>query len=86
MRKQAVAQDCCADCRVESLVTVDERGQMVLPKEIREKAGIGPGDKLALVVWEQGGEVCCLMLVKAEELTGMVRDRLGPVLRAALGA
>ena len=26
--------------RVESLITVDERGQTVLPKEVREKAGI----------------------------------------------
>ncbi|MCS6951935.1 MAG: HgcAB-associated protein [Bryobacterales bacterium] len=76
--------NCCAQWRVESLVTVDERGQMVLPKGIREKARIGAGDKLALVVWEQNGEVCCLMLVKADELSGMVRDRLGAVLRSAL--
>jgi DNA-binding transcriptional regulator/RsmH inhibitor MraZ len=27
-------------CRVEALVSVDERGQVVLPKELREKAGI----------------------------------------------
>lgn len=27
-------------CKVESLISIDERGQMVLPKEIREKAGI----------------------------------------------
>ena len=33
-------------CKVESIVGVDERGQMVLPKEIREKAKIGAGDKL----------------------------------------
>ena len=24
-------------CRVESLISVDERGQMVLPKELRDK-------------------------------------------------
>ncbi len=44
-------------CKVESLVAVDERGQMVLPKEIREKAGITAGDKLALVSWEKDGKV-----------------------------
>lgn len=78
-------ESCCAGFRVESLVSVDERGQMVLPKEVRERARIGSGDKLALVVCEQGEEVCCLMLVKAEALAGMVRDRLGPILRVALG-
>jgi antitoxin PrlF len=74
---------CC--CRIESLVTVDERGQMVLPKEIREKAGIRPGQKLALIGWERHGEICCLALMKAEEFTGMVKDVLGPILRDITG-
>jgi AbrB family looped-hinge helix DNA binding protein len=39
--------------KVEALVNVDERGQMVLPREVREKANIRPGDKLALVSWEK---------------------------------
>jgi hypothetical protein len=30
-------------CRVESLISVDERGQMVLPKELRDKAGLTRG-------------------------------------------
>ncbi len=67
-------------CRVESLVTVDERGQMVLPKEIREKAGIRAGDKLAVVSWEKGGKVCCISLIKAEEFAGMVKELLGPMM------
>jgi len=36
-------------CSVESVVSVDSRGQMVLPKDIREKANISAGDKLAVV-------------------------------------
>jgi len=67
-------------CQVTSLLSVDERGQMILPKEIREKAGIKAGDKLALVAWEKDGAVCCLTLIKADELGGMVKDKLGPVL------
>jgi AbrB family looped-hinge helix DNA binding protein len=43
-------------CKVESLISVDERGQMVLPKETRDKAGIHPGDKLALISWERVGK------------------------------
>ena len=63
-----------------SLLSVDERGQMILPKEIREKAGIKAGDKLALVAWEKDGAVCCLTLIKADELGGMVKEMLGPLL------
>jgi antitoxin PrlF len=66
--------------KVESLIAVDDRGQMVLPKELRDKAKIGAGDKLAVVTWEKEGKVCCLSLIKAEELTGMVRDLLGPLM------
>jgi antitoxin PrlF len=67
-------------CQVTALVSVDERGQMILPKDIRERAGIKPGDKLALVAWDKDGEFCCLTLIKANLLAGMVRDKLGPVL------
>lgn len=68
-------------CRVEALVSVDERGQMVIPKDVREAAGIKPGDKLALVLWRKGGAVCCMSLIKADELIGMVRGRLGPLMK-----
>jgi len=68
-------------CKVESLLSVDERGQMVLPKEVRERANIRPGDKLALVSWERNGKICCINLVKAEELSDMVRGILGPMMR-----
>ncbi len=50
--------------QVEALVSVDERGQMVLPKEIRDKADIRPGDKLAVTALEKDGKVCCLFISK----------------------
>jgi AbrB family looped-hinge helix DNA binding protein len=68
-------------CKVESLISVDERGQMVLPKDLREKANIKPGDKLALVSWEKEGEICCMALIKSEYLAGHVIDFLGPVMK-----
>lgn len=68
-------------CRVESVVSVDERGQMVLPKDIRQKAGIRAGDKLALIGWEDKGELCCISLIKAEQLGDMVKRLLGPMMR-----
>jgi len=68
-------------CQVEAVLSVDERGQMVLPKDIREKAEIKTGDKLALISWERDGRVCCLALMKAENLSGMVKEVLGPLIQ-----
>ena len=67
-------------CKVEAVISVDDRGQMVLPKEIREKAKIRAGDKLAVISWEKDGEVCCISLVKAEDFTEMVKGLLGPMM------
>ena len=79
--------NCCASgssepcCKVESVVTIDERGQMVLPKDIREKAGIKAGDKLAIIAMRQEGKVCCLSMIKVEALADMVKGMLGPVMK-----
>ncbi len=84
---------CCAPanreiscCKVESIVSVDDRGQMVLPKEIRDKAKICTGDKLAVVSWEKDGEVCCISLIKAENFTEMVKGLLGPMMKDLVSA
>jgi AbrB family looped-hinge helix DNA binding protein len=66
------------------MISVDERGQMVLPKDIRERANIHAGDKLAVVSWEKDGKICCLTLIKAEELAGIVKDMLGPLIKDVL--
>ena len=74
---------CCegTGCRIEAVLNVDERGQMVLPKDVREKAGIKTGDKLALISWSRDGEVFCLALMKAGTLNGMVKNILGPLMQ-----
>jgi AbrB family looped-hinge helix DNA binding protein len=72
-------------CQVEFLIAVDERGQMVLPKEFRDRAKIGPGDKLALISWEKDGEVCCTVLMKAAHLADRVKEVLGPLMREMTG-
>ncbi len=81
-RKESCCEgDAGSCCRIESLLSVDDRGQMVLPKDLRDRAGIKAGDKLALVSWEKEGEVCCLMLIKADSLAAGVKDFIGPVLK-----
>ena len=68
-------------CSVEAVVSVDDRGQMVLPKEIRDRAGIRAGDKLAVIGFEQGERLCCISFIKVEELTGMVKPVMGPIMK-----
>ena len=88
MIKKGENESCCAPadreiscCKVESVISVDDRGQMVLPKEIRDKANIRAGDKLAVISWEKDGEVCCISLIKAEGFTNMVKGVLGPMMK-----
>lgn len=74
----------CEDdtCRIDAVVTMDAKGQIVLPKDLREKANFKPNEKLALVACEKNGEVCCITLVKAEKLVGAVTKALGPLLKS----
>ena len=95
MAKKSVKSSCCGPmtkgsplaggemtcCKVEALISVDERGQMVLPKELRDRAGIHAGDKLALATWEKEGKVCCFILIKAGEFGDMVKGLLGPLMQ-----
>ncbi len=80
--------NCCASagkdqpcCKVESVVSVDERGQMVLPKDLRDKANIKAGDKLAVVSWGQNEGLMCLALIKVDDLSALVKQMLGPMFK-----
>jgi antitoxin PrlF len=88
MAKKKTKESCCnqaipglGGCKVEAMITVDERGQMVLPKDLRDKIGVKPGDKLALVSMEKDGKICCISLIKAEEFSEMVKNILEPVMK-----
>lgn len=92
MPRRTLREPCCTTqtdeancCRIESLLSVDERGQMVLPKELRDRAGIQPGDKLALISWQKDGELCCFTLIKADVLAERVKEFLGPMLKGMTG-
>jgi AbrB family looped-hinge helix DNA binding protein len=74
----AVASECC---RLEALVTVDERGQIVLPKDVRESAGIRAGDKLAVVTSKKEEKLCCIMLMRVEELAESIKKALEPLIQ-----
>jgi antitoxin PrlF len=69
---------CC--CSVTAIVSVDEKGQLVLPKDIRTWIGLKPGDKLAVVSMGGKEEPCCLMLMRADSLNEAVRVKIDTVM------
>lgn len=66
------------------LVTVDGRGQMVLPADVRARLGVKAGDKLAVIPC--GGDECpsAVTLIKVDELTSAIKQLLGPALKDLL--
>ena len=86
MTQKEKDESCCVStekgcCKVESVVSIDERGQMVLPKDIREKIGINPGDKLAIITMRNDDKICCLTLIKVQNIEPMVKQILGPLMK-----
>lgn len=67
-------------CQVQAVLSIDNRGQIVLPKEVRKKANIRDGDKLALVSWMKKEGICCLSLIRTDdmssEVSGVMRSLL----------
>ncbi|MDW8049013.1 MAG: HgcAB-associated protein [Nitrososphaerota archaeon] len=72
-------------CGIDAVVTLDSKGQIVLPKDVREKIKLRPNDKLAIISCHSGDEACCLIMVKAENLGSSVKSFLGPILKEVLG-
>ena len=87
MTKKVEVENCCglggevsSCCQIEAIVTIDKRGQIILPKEVRKKANVSAGDKLAVISCEFKGETYCISLVKTDEFDDTVRNVLGPQL------
>ena len=76
------SQECC---RIVAIVSLDAKGQMVLPKELREQAGFAAGDKLAVSTWQREGKVVCLTLTRADELAPMLKNQLEPLMKGVFG-
>ena len=71
-------------CRIDAVITMDAKGQVVLPKDLREKADFKPNDKIAVVACEKEGKVCCIMMLKAERLANAVSKTLSPLLKGVI--
>jgi antitoxin PrlF len=63
---------CCSpqdnNFELEAVISFDDRGQLVLPKEVRAKFKLEAGEKFALVSCSQNGELCCFNIIKTQSL------------------
>lgn len=86
VKKDTTDLGCCGGsdkscCNLEAILTVDSKGVIVLPKDVRDKLEISPGEKLALIVLSDNVKPCCLTLMKASWLSEKASDFLGPLLK-----
>ncbi|MFN3383586.1 MAG: HgcAB-associated protein HgcC [Archaeoglobaceae archaeon] len=73
----------CSVCKLEAIVSIDSKGQIVLPKELREKAELKAGEKLAILsACDENGKICCLIFLKAELIEKIAVEKLSPTLKA----
>ncbi|MHA2358372.1 MAG: HgcAB-associated protein HgcC [Candidatus Heimdallarchaeaceae archaeon] len=84
-------KECCPSsgegescCHVEGVVTVDSKGQIVLPKSLRENMDIKEKDKLIVVGMIDKGKVTSISLFKAEKMDNMVKIMLKPIMKEIL--
>ncbi len=78
MSKNCYSPDCC---RIDAVVSVDAKGQIVLPKELRERAKIQANDKLAVIGFQKDNEICCIVMLKVDALEPTIKNMLGPVFK-----
>ncbi|ADC65333.1 transcriptional regulator, AbrB family [Ferroglobus placidus DSM 10642] len=72
----------CKATKIEAVLTVDSKGQILLPKELREKANLKAGDRIvAITGCDENGEICCFILVKAELVDEVVSRAIAPLLK-----
>lgn len=87
MNQEKDVEPCCNSeqeglscCHVEGIVTVDSRGQIVLPKNLRDKMEIDQGDRLMVIAMKDKGRITSISLMKADTVDNMVKIILKPTM------
>lgn len=66
---------------IEAIISCDDRGSLVLPKEIRKRLKIESGEKLALLNIKSEDGDFLLTLIRANSLENLIKNYLTPVMK-----
>lgn len=67
---------CGEQYELEAVVSFDERGQLVLPKDVRKKFNLKVGEKLALISCMTSEGVCCFTLVRTKNMQSILKQTI----------
>lgn len=59
---------------LEAVISFDERGQLILPKDVRAKFGLEAGEKFALISCSENGRLCCFHIIKTNMLNQTISN------------
>jgi bifunctional DNA-binding transcriptional regulator/antitoxin component of YhaV-PrlF toxin-antitoxin module len=66
--------------KVEAILAIDARGQILIPKDVREQAQMNVGDKLALISHIYEEKICCLYLIPVNDLSTRTTELMHHIL------
>ena len=61
-------------CYVEAIISMDDRGQIVIPKNIRDKLGLTSSDKLVLISWTKNNKVESVSIMRNDVFSEIVNN------------
>lgn len=67
---------CAEHYELEAVVSFDERGQLVLPKDVRKKFNLRVGEKLALISCTNEEGVCCFSLIRTKNMQSLLKQTI----------
>ncbi len=65
---------------IEAIVSFDERGQLVLPKDLRKKFDLKAGEKFLLISCTNAEGLCCFSMVKTNAVNGIIGKSISPMI------
>ena len=65
---------------LEAVVSFDDRGQLVLPKDLRKKFDLKPGEKFALISCTNEQGLCCFSFIKTKAISKQIEKTVGPLM------
>ncbi len=61
-------------CCVEAILSIDDRGQIVIPKNVRDKLGLKSSEKLVLISWTKSNKVESVSIMRNDVFSEIIND------------